>query len=180
LVASILVLLLYAHIRGALSLPEPISELVRAMVFVEMLALLWQCFFFVRTDFYYVIATVSGCKNLLGDTEVWLRNRLARWLPGLNPVDQSALPEHELRTIRAYAAVWLVGRTAALALFFLVTIPVVLGYVESVGATLVRGVQGHPYPFIDALVAALLVLLPLTAGLALWIRSLAGGRKEIR
>jgi hypothetical protein len=172
LVASVLVLLLASHRHGGLPLPDSLVELVAAMIFVELMALGWQCFFFVRTDFYYVIATALGCKNLLGDTVVWLRNLLARWISWLEPVDQSSLPTKELRAVRVYASIWLLGRIAALVFLFLVTLPVALAYVQSLGASLAAGFQGRPYPFADAVVAALLMLFPLSVGLTLWIRTL--------
>lgn len=176
-VGASLLLTLAAHHLGALAMPAPVLTLVRAMVFVELMALGWQCFFFVRTDLYYVIATAFGCKNLLGDTETWLRNRLARWIPRLEPVDQSALPSHELRAIRAYAVVWLVGRAVALAFLALVTLPLAVAYAKGIGASLGAGIQGRPYPFTDALVAGLLMLAPLSVGFTLWIRSLVAARQ---
>jgi cytochrome c oxidase subunit IV len=48
------------------------------MVWVEPWILL-----FIRTDLYYLIANYLGCKNLMRDTEVFLRNVLSE---GLSPL----------------------------------------------------------------------------------------------
>ena len=93
--SSVLILLLWTN-RHWLSLPLIAVLLCQGFLFTYIVRLLWQCYFFLRTDFYHVIAAFFNCKNLLGDTERWLRNQLARVWPALPVVDQSAIPAAEL------------------------------------------------------------------------------------
>lgn len=74
--AALLVGVLWAERHGWIGLSSMLQQLTGALLFSYLLRLLWQCFVFVRTDFYYVIATALNCKSLLGDTEDLLRNRV--------------------------------------------------------------------------------------------------------
>lgn len=170
--ASILLLLHFGHNRGWLSLQTTGVALVRAFIFVCMLRLIWQCFLFVRTDFYYAIANLLGCKNLLKDTQDFLRNLLARLLPFLAATDQSRIPASEMRAIRAYSLVWILGRVAAIAVLVLVTIPLLLMYSRDLPPILKAGYRADPYAFFDALILIGFFITPLVIGLGLWLASL--------
>jgi hypothetical protein len=169
--ASLLLLALFAGTRHWISLPDAAAQLLGAAIFVSFMRLLWQAFFFVRTDLYYVIAGLAGCKNLMSDTEAFLRNQLARVLPRIRRIDQSAIQRRELRVIQLYSIVWMAGRLAATGLLLFVTLPVALYYCITL-ATSFRDVAVHPLAFFDALCIAAAFLVPLLAGLALWVRSL--------
>lgn len=172
--ASILLLILFAVQHGWIGMPVTLLRLLRALTFLYFMRLLWQCFFFVRTDFYYVIAGTLNCRNLLGDTEVFLRNQLARW--GLSTAtNQSHIPSTEAWVIRAYAPVWLAGRLLALGILFFVTLPVSFRYLVGVMRTLGAGFSGHRYSFVDAIAMTLFTLVPLGVGIALWVRNLSRG-----
>jgi putative peptide zinc metalloprotease protein len=170
--ASLLLLVLYAEAAGRLRLSPWPHQFVGAMVFVDFMRLLWQCYLFVRTDFYYVIATLTGCKNLLEDTAVFLRNQLARVIPRIRRTDQSAIPRREMRVIRVYSVIWLVGRLLSLGVLVLVTIPLVAFYTRSLAAAVRLGIAAHPYTFLDTLFVTAAFFIPLSLGMTLWIRSL--------
>ncbi|HEX4963359.1 MAG TPA: hypothetical protein VF173_21190, partial [Thermoanaerobaculia bacterium] len=76
--SAALLFLFYAYSKSTLSLTPSVEQVVRALIFMYMFRLLWQCNLFVRTDFYYVITTFFGCKNLMKDTEVFIRNLFLR------------------------------------------------------------------------------------------------------
>jgi putative peptide zinc metalloprotease protein len=170
--ASILLILLFAQSHHWLALWPPLATVARAMLLVYFLSLSWQCFFFVRTDFYYAIATFFGCKNLLKDTEAFLRNRAARLLPFIKTVDQSQIPLAERRVIRSYAVIWILGRIAALAILVFIHIPLMINYFRLIASTLAGGYHGHADAYLDTLIMASFVSLPLAVGFWLWIRSL--------
>lgn len=170
--ACLLMLLLSAREQGWLVLPTLALRLARAMMFTYMMRILWQFFLFMRTDFYYVVATTFNCRNLLKDTEGFLRNQLARVLPFVRPVDQSAIPESERRVIQFYSVLWVAGRILALTLLFTVTLPLAVLYIRNLGLTFKRGYSSSPSDFADALLLASYFLIPLSVGLVLWLRSL--------
>jgi putative peptide zinc metalloprotease protein len=168
--ASALLGLRRAQHSGWLALSPTLQLFVAATLMTYLLRLLWQCFVFVRTDFYYVLATALGAKNLLSDTEGLLHNWAARALGRPPAVDQSPIPPRERRAIRRYAAVWLGGRAIALYSLAFAALPVLAGY----GTEMVRTVTGgRPHYSLAGLVTvALLVFGMQAAGLVLWIRSL--------
>ena len=169
---AVLLLLLFAHNQKWLAISAIGVRVLRAMVFTYMMRLVWQCFLFVRTDFYYVIAGFFNCRNLLGDTENFLRSQAARVLPWFRPVNQSAIPAAEQRVIRVYSVIWVAGRIAALTLLVAISIPVFIRYVQNLAGVLGAGYSAHPGDFVDALLLAAYFLIPFIVGLALWIGSL--------
>jgi putative peptide zinc metalloprotease protein len=177
--AATLVGVLLAQHRGWIDLSPSMAQLAGAVFYSYLLRLLWQCFVFVRTDFYYVLATALDCKSLLADTEDLLRNRLAavRRKPVVT-IDQSAIPPREMRAVRAYAVVWLAGRALAVATLVFISVPLLAQYAVEI----LRGVEGHDteYGTVDLVVIAVVGIAVQGAGLVLWIRSLYRGHIQRR
>ena len=124
-------------------------------------------FLFTRTDLYFVAAAFLNCKNLLNDTSTYLRNQLARIIPQIHSVDQSAIPPLERRAIRTYAGFFLAGRVWAFLTLFWITIPVTVSYWGNLVASFRVGYAANPTDFLDALAATTYFLLPTVAGLSL-------------
>jgi hypothetical protein len=88
----------------------------------------WQGYLFVRTDFYYTLSTALDCKDLMTDTQHFVENKMLR-LMGRRPAhDQSGLTKKERRSVRAFAGLWVVGRSMAMLMLFWVTIPLLAHY----------------------------------------------------
>jgi hypothetical protein len=170
--ASLLLSVLYAADRGWIHLSPLTGEMTRAVFFSYVLQISWQFFFFVRTDFYFAIATFFNCKNLLGDTEHFLKNQLARIFPSMRRIDQSHIPAAERRVIRIYSVIWLLGRVVALFLLFTVTLPLTVAYLEKIGGTLRHGFGADGLAYLDALMMMALSMSLFGVGMGLWIRSL--------
>jgi hypothetical protein len=179
--ASLISIALFAQHRGWIALPAVAVQLSRAMVFVYMMRLLWQCFFFVRTDFYYVIATFFGCKSLMRDTRVYIGNLRRRLFSSAQPpVDQAHIPRAERRVIGVYAWIWFLGRGVALWTLFFITLPVAGKYLRSSVTTMLTGFSGGSYAFFDALFILFFYLFPLGLGMSLWIRGIVKHRRVPR
>jgi putative peptide zinc metalloprotease protein len=170
--ASLLVLALFGAHRAWWPLATPATALLRAFLLIYLLNLLWQGCLFVRTDLYYVLSNYFGCKNLLGDTEAWLASRCRRLLPFLAAREAPAIPERELRVVKAYTVIWFLGRVVALGALVFVYLPLALHYFSRLFEALTGGFRGGHDAFFDALVPAVLILGPLVAGSWLWLRSL--------
>lgn len=171
--AAAMLLVVFAADRHWISLWTPVVELLRAMCFLYQMRLLWQCFFFVRTDFYYVIASLFGCKSLMLDTQIYIQNKLRHLVSSAKaPVDQSYLPRSEQRVVYAYAWIWLLGRAVALSALIFVTIPVMLRYGAIAWKGVAAGSAGGYYAFFDSLFTFFFIILPLLLGLGWWIGSL--------
>jgi len=175
--AAVLLLLLYAQGEVGFTLAPPVEQFFRAMIFTYLFRLLWQCCLFVRTDFYYVITNFFGCKSLMKDTEVFVKNLMLRLARSTKVTDQTHIPWRERRVIRMYSLLWILGRGVALFSLFFISLPVLFQYLSSALLALRRGYGGSHYQYFDSVAVGALNLVPLIIGLSLWITSLVRKRR---
>ncbi len=173
--ASLLVVLVFSQRHGWLSLSPLLYFFCQAALYTYLPRLLWQCYFFMRTDIYYVFVTLFNCKNLMQDTESFLANHLTRVLPIFQYRDLSSIPAREMSIIRLYAVLWIVGRLVALYTLFFISLPILWGY----SVNIVQIVAGRsPLVHLSPIDLAGLIIIPLftmtiqVSGLLLWLRSL--------
>ncbi len=164
--------MLAAQLHGTLVLSPLLLRFLRALFFTLVMRLAWQFFLYIRTDIYYVIANALKCRNLLGDTEVFLRNQTSRIFPAVRKVNQDAIPKYELTIIKVYSIIWIVGRIYAFILLFTVTLPVALHYARDLRDVFIAGYSSSPSNFIDSFVLSMCFFIPLSIGAALWIQDL--------
>ncbi|MGW5637579.1 hypothetical protein [Streptomyces sp. NPDC003832] len=121
-VASGLVLVLAVTDTGTTA-----HRLLAAALLLALLPLPFQCLLFTRTDLYFVLQDVTGCRDLYGDGLAHARyvfRRTVRWPRRAGTADPSLrLPAHERRAVRLYSAVLVVGTVACLAFMAAVTLP---------------------------------------------------------
>ncbi|MDI6517609.1 hypothetical protein QMA61_15520 [Streptomyces coelicoflavus] len=141
-VASCLVLVLAATEPGTTA-----HRLLAAALLLALLPLPFQCMVFTRTDLYFVLQDLTGCRDLYGDGLAYARYRFRRVVrpvrrvargkaPALARDDPSTrLPAHERRAVRIYSVVLVAGTAACLTFMAAVTLPVDI-------ALLVRAVRG--------------------------------------
>jgi len=175
--ASLLFLLLFAKSESVFRFAPEIEQLMRAMIFLYLLRLLWQCYFFMRTDFYFVFTTFFGCKNLMKDTQNFVNDFFRRATGSAKRVDQSHIPLRERRVIQMYSVLWLLGRGVAFFSLFFITLPVLYRYLDGTRLALQRGYAGNHYQFFDAVLVGSLNLAPLIIGLYLWLASIVRRRE---
>jgi putative peptide zinc metalloprotease protein len=173
---SLGLLLLELQHRSVLPMPALAVELIGAVSFSYLMRLLWQCFLFVRTDFYYVFASLCGCTNLMQDTEIYLRYLLARALPWIDERERPVIRLSELRIVQLYAPLWVGGRILALLSLFLISLPLMARYMKDIVSALAGGTAAERADGLGVLVLTVLMLGPMLWGLGLWILSLS--RKE--
>lgn len=174
---SSLLLLLFAWDSGLLASPDRgVVQIFEALLLGYILRITWQCYLFLRTDFYYVIANFFRCKDLLKDTEVFLKNQAARLWSRFERTDQSHIPRSELRFIRFYAWIWVLGRGVALYVFIMIQVPLLVHYATAIFSRLVEGPKVNPAVFSESLAVSLLSLLLAGCGLWLWFKDLTGRR----
>jgi len=176
-VASSLFLVLFAERLGWFSLASRPRQFLAALVFGALLRLLWQCFFFVRTDFYYVFASLFGCKRLMEDTRAYLRHRAAKWI-GRRAPEPLQIPEREMRAIRLYSVFWIVGRSLAFISLFVVTLPLAWSYTVRLGSNLLHASSLTRYQLVDSGLILAIQLTITLLGLAFWVWSLMRGKRR--
>ncbi|MFF4896973.1 hypothetical protein [Streptomyces sp. NPDC001068] len=102
-------------------------RLLAAGLLLALLPLPFQCMVFTRTDLYFVLQDVTGCRNLYGDGLAHARYRFRRLLRGPRAVPDgdpsTRLPPHERRAVRLYSVVLVAGTALCLAFMAAVTLP---------------------------------------------------------
>ncbi|WP_432248714.1 hypothetical protein ACRAR1_14615 [Streptomyces sanyensis] len=175
---SFAIILLKLMETGTLSVPQEIQWLTAAALWTYFGRLLWQCFFFMHTDFYYVITTALGTRNLIKDTEKWMGNLVRRLFRSPKRADLSDLSPRELKSVRWYSAVYLLGRGVTLASLFAITLPVLIGYLSQAFLFL-TGQDSRINSFDFATIVLVAVMLD-GGGLYLSIRNLFRRRRARR
>ncbi|MFL9656401.1 hypothetical protein ACJ7VE_22110 [Streptomyces sp. PB17] len=92
--------------------------LLPVIVATLFLALANQCLVFMRTDLYFVVQDLTGCRNLFTDTARCLRHVAALPFGRRAPHPLRGLPSRERRFVQAYAVAVAVGSVVCLAIGF--------------------------------------------------------------
>jgi putative peptide zinc metalloprotease protein len=100
---------LWLHDQQLLPLPAPLYCTLRLAILVLVFGVLWQFNFYLRTDVYYLIANLTGCRNLSRDATAYLKNTLARWFTGAPPQRLAGVPPREMRIVRVYTMLMVLG-----------------------------------------------------------------------
>lgn len=116
------------HADGSLS---GAGRFLLAVAFAALLRVIWQFFFYLRTDIYVLVSTVLGCVDLHGAARQMVRNRFRR-LFGRPETDESMLHPVDRRAARWYSWLVVVGYTASLTTFALAGAPVVYRFTVGV------------------------------------------------
>ncbi|MGW6930003.1 hypothetical protein ACWGE0_08010 [Lentzea sp. NPDC054927] len=102
-----------------------------AVAFAALLRVIWQFFFYLRTDIYVLVSTVLGCVDLHGAARQMVRNRFRRLL-GRSETDESVLHPVDRKVARWYSWLVVVGYTASLTTFVLAGAPVAYRFATGV------------------------------------------------
>ncbi|MEM8960202.1 MAG: hypothetical protein AAGD38_01875 [Acidobacteriota bacterium] len=168
--ASWLVLIGFAIQQELVTVTPRALQIVRALLLVYLMRLLWQAYFFVRTDYYYAITNALGCKSLMADTEAFLGERWAR-LRGRRPESSLAhLSARERRAVRGYSVVWLLGRGVAVGVLLLIQLPLFIGYGGLLVSTISSGQLADAETTSWLPVAMFLLFFGI--GMTMWIRGM--------
>lgn len=171
--ASALLLIFFVSASGWVALPPRALRFGQALLFVYLMRIIWQCYFFLRTDFYYALANLLRCRSLMQDTRVFLKNLAARFFRIGKTTDQSHIPRAERRMVHVYSVIWLVGRGLAFTLLIFIQIPLLFHYLALLVSRIRDGtLTSAPSDPLVPLLAASFFSLFLLAGLGLWIKRL--------
>jgi hypothetical protein len=111
--------------RGADGALSGVGRFLLAVAFAALLRVVWQFFFYLRTDIYVLICTVLGCVDLHGAARRLLGNRVNRLLGRPERVrDETTLHPVDRRAARWYTWLVVVGYTASITTFVLAGAPV--------------------------------------------------------
>jgi hypothetical protein len=137
---------------------SPAGQVFGAVALVALLPVPTQLLLFMRTDVYFVVQDLTGCRNLYADGSAYVRYLLRHSLTrrARRPADPTAaLAGRERQAVRGYAPVLAAGTVLCLLFAAVVTAPTAITLV----ARSARALAGpaDPSARLDAAVAALLL-----------------------
>jgi hypothetical protein len=169
LVIAVLTLVAAVLLRGG-GTEAAIGKYLLALAFGTVLRLLWQVYFFLRTDIYYLIVTVLGCVDLHTVARDMLANRINRLLGRTGKlVDESNGHPRDRAAARWYSWLILVGYSFMIVVAILAAIPATVRMVELTVGHL-RG-DSSTLGFADALVFLALNIAQFAIAAALSVRA---------
>lgn len=153
-------------VRACTTPDSPGHQAAGVVVLIALLLVVPQLGFFMRTDLYFLLQDISGCRNLYADATAYLRYQASRIGRRRSDTDPTrALPTGERRVVRAYAVLLVVGTAACLFAAVVITYPALVLLVSRAAHTLAAG--SAPGELIDA--AATIVVVGLLQ--VLWFRA---------
>jgi hypothetical protein len=155
---------------------EPASDLsllggfCLALAFTTVMRFVWQFYFFLRTDVYYLVSTTLRCVDLQNTARELLRNRLNALLGRRHKlVDEDGWHPRDRQAARWYAPLLVVGYAGALVVLLSVVVPIAWEVVREAFRTVF--IDGAPTSahFWDSSAALALISLQLgAAGVVAW------------
>jgi hypothetical protein len=148
----ICLLLLFFSDHRLLTLPVLWYNFVKAIIFVKVWGIIWQFRFNMQTDVYYAVGNFFKCRNLLGDAQIYIKNFLSRFFKRIERVDLGDMPDHEMRAIKWYSLLYVVGTFVTVISFFFRTLLVLLLQVIKAFDGITAGYQVSRADFIDGVI----------------------------
>jgi hypothetical protein len=138
--------------------PPWVSGLLLALALSGVLRILWECLFYLETDFYFVINTASGCTDLHGAA----KSRVRGWFRAL--LHRAPVPatgewsDRDLRAARWYAPLMVAGYGLSLTTLALVAVPTTVRFWTTVLHRFDGSQPRTPALIVDSLFFVLLTL----------------------
>jgi hypothetical protein len=162
--------------QGTLS---PVGQFCLAVAFAAVLRVVWQCYFYLRTDLYALIHTMLGCVDLHTVATQMLRNRVNRLLGRRDRLaDETDWHPADRRAARWYSWLIVVGYTASIATLALAGIPILYEFATGVLSRFLGGSGVSREQQLDAIVFGSVALLQILVLGCLIIRDRRKRRRE--
>jgi hypothetical protein len=130
MVADVVLAAGYVVAAAALAGPLPLASAVCvALAFTTLLRFVWQFYFYLQTDLYYVITTAVGAVALQPATRALVGDTVRRLLRR-PPVRRPEWTDRDRRLARWYAPLFLGGYALSLGLLVTVAVPVALHFAQ--------------------------------------------------
>jgi putative peptide zinc metalloprotease protein len=166
-ICSLLIFLIWFSDSNLIILSDfvPFAKMI---ILVLYYSLFWQFLLFIRTDLYYVISNLFGCRNLYGDSWSYVLSNFLRLFKGKKIKLQ--IPKKEQKIVRIYAPLMLVATVFSVLFFAFWGLPIFLTvFFEGVNLFSV-GIQGNLEPLLEGFVLICLTVLQIFGFLFFLIR----------
>ncbi|WP_328914510.1 MULTISPECIES: hypothetical protein [unclassified Streptomyces] len=154
-----------------------IGGVALGLAYSTVLRLVWQCFFFLQTDVYYLVVTVLGCLDLQATAKQLLANRWSRLWGRPARHDPRNWHPRDRSAARWYSVLMGVGYAFALATMA-VNLPPIISRAFHTVVTHLSGGPAHQWAGLaDSVVFLLMVVGELGLAGALYLRERRAGRR---
>ncbi|MFC4402927.1 peptidase [Gracilibacillus xinjiangensis] len=147
-----------------------LNSILSIIVLDIFIKTIYQCCFYMKTDLYYLFENLTGCYNIMENSQ----QILSRWLPFIKGNNQTEAFKEEKVYVRLYAIFYVIGVSVTLALFIFYVIPQFL-YIFSKLIPALGSPSGNPY-FWDAVLFILPTMIIMAVLVYSWIKS---NRKKV-
>ncbi|KAB8129163.1 peptidase [Gracilibacillus oryzae] len=160
IVAIVLTLKFFLPIDG--TFVDAVLSLIVLDIFIKTI---YQCCFYMKTDLYYLFENITGCYNIMENSQ----RLFSRWLPFVKTDNKTEAYEEEKVYVRLYAVFYVLGISVTLALFAFYMVPQFFFVFSRLIPALISP-SGNPY-FWDAVVFLLQLLIMIGLLLYTWTKS---------
>ena len=155
------------------------SGVCLALAFSTLPRIVWQTYFFLQTDIYYLVTTLLGCIDLHSTSRHWLGNRFNRLVGRPDRlVDETAWHPNDRRAVRWYGPLMVAGYGAAAVMAVLVAAPLAWHLFGGAAKALFSS-DGEPAQLWDAGVLFAITAAHLALAFALSRRDRRAGRNQL-
>jgi hypothetical protein len=104
-----------------------------ALAYTTVLRFIWQFYFYLKTDIYYVLTAMTGCVDLQRTTRQYIWNCLYRLLGKTGRiVDEADWHPRDRKIVPYYAPFYMVGYLISIGVLIIVAIPVAYYYLSGI------------------------------------------------
>ena len=157
LIMSVLTILLFLSDLGYIHLQSGIYSFFKFLVLLEFLGIIWQFYFFLRTDIYYVVENFFNVTNLSKKAQSYLFN-LVLSLSKKHSKKHHHFRIHfssktERRVVKFYSLFYGLGILISLFVFLFYQFPIALKLILIALGNMLKGVlTGNKFLFYDSLI----------------------------
>ncbi|MDQ1147487.1 putative peptide zinc metalloprotease protein [Bacillus sp. SORGH_AS 510] len=143
-------------------------SIMSLIVLDTFIRLIYQCCIYMKTDLYYVFENVSGCYNLMENSQ----EKIKKWVPFLKFQGEEVVFAGERKVIFTYSIFYFIGVFLTLSLYIVFYIPQLLFAVKRIIPGYLEGPTS--LPFWDATLFTLQMVIGLLLLLYSWIKKYVG------
>ena len=157
LIASICLMLLWIADNKIIGISYFLYKILKAVVMMEILGIIWQFFFFIKTDVYYVLESILDIDNLNQKAKLHLKSLFL-----LNrPHHQfHYMEDDEKKIVKIYSIALVCGIALAIWVFAAVNLPIMWVLLLKAAKGIIAGtINNNSYVFFESLIFLIAVAL---------------------
>ncbi len=177
-IIAILTIHRWASDQGLVSRIAFVYAFEKLIILILFYGIIWQFFFFMRTDLYYVIANLLGCRNLFGDSWTLILNNLFLAFFRNLKIPLS-IPRKELRIAKIYAPFMLITTVLSLGFFAVYGLPILIQLLLQAINMLMINSQVDLSTFLEGLILTVMMSLQIFGFVYFIVRTIFGFKQKI-